>query len=349
MKLYKQIIFILIIFFKTGNLLSENNLFNVNNIELEKKVKTPNKTLANQAIKSAFQQLIKKILLKEDSKKLSDMDILSIKELVMYYQVSNISKKTEGNKEFVNFNVTFDKDRIHNLFYEKRISYADISDKELNVLPVLTKDSEIYIFNNNFFYNNWNKVYSSNLIDFILPVENIETIQEINKNRNNLLNIQNKIIFSELKNKNTALIIIEDSKDKNKRAYLNVNIQGKNISKSLIFQNSDLSLQELNKKIILEIKRELINLIKLENLIDIGTPSFINVKLNINRKKNLFELNSRIKNIDLIENIFVQEFNKDYVKLKIKYLGKLDKMIKKLRNENINLELINDQWIITSL
>ena len=69
MKLYKQIIFILIVFFKTGNLLSENNLFNVNNIELEKKDKISNNTLANQAIKTAFDQLIKKILLKVYRKK----------------------------------------------------------------------------------------------------------------------------------------------------------------------------------------------------------------------------------------------------------------------------------------
>ena len=39
---------------------------------------------------------------------------------------------------------------------------------------------------------------------------------------------------------------------------------------------------------------------------------------------NLVELNLRIKNIDLIENIYVQEFNKDYMKLRIKYLGKLE-------------------------
>ena len=61
------------------------------------------------------------------------------------------------------------------------------------------------------------------------------------------------------------------------------------------------------------------------------------------------ELNSRIENIDLIENVFVQEFNKDYVNLKIKYLGKLDKIIKQLRSKNIILELINEQWIITTL
>ena len=50
MKLLKQIIFIVVVFLKTGNLLSENNLFNVNNIILEKKAKYSTKELANQAI-----------------------------------------------------------------------------------------------------------------------------------------------------------------------------------------------------------------------------------------------------------------------------------------------------------
>ena len=38
------------------------------------------------------------------------------------------------------------------------------------------------------------------------------------------------------------------------------------------------------KKLLLETKKELINLVKLENLIDIRTPSFLNVKLNLNKK-----------------------------------------------------------------
>ena len=45
MKLYKIIVFILIVFFKTETIFSENNLFNVNNIELEKKDKISNKHL----------------------------------------------------------------------------------------------------------------------------------------------------------------------------------------------------------------------------------------------------------------------------------------------------------------
>ena len=58
---------------------------------------------------------------------------------------------------------------------------------------------------------------------------------------------------------------------------------------------------------------------KSQNLIDIRTPSFLNAKLNLNKKSNLVLLNSRINKIDLVENIFVQEFNKDYLKLKIKF------------------------------
>ena len=69
----------------------------------------------------------------------------------------------------------------------------------------------------------------------------------------------------------------------------------------------------------------------------------------MNSKNNLISLNSKLKNIDLIENIFVQEFNKDYVFFKIKYYGKLEKIINQLIDENISLKLINDQWFIKVL
>ena len=51
MKLYKLLTLILIVFFKTETLFSENNLFNVNNILIEKKDKISNNELADKAIK----------------------------------------------------------------------------------------------------------------------------------------------------------------------------------------------------------------------------------------------------------------------------------------------------------
>ena len=53
--------------------------------------------------------------------------------------------------------------------------------------------------------------------------------------------------------------------------------------------------------------------------------------------------------IYLIENVYVQDFNKDFMNLRIKYLGKLEKIINQLKKENINLQLVNEQWIIKAL
>ena len=348
MKLYKSIIIILIVFLKTGNLLSENNLFNVNNIELEKKDNVSTNELTNKAIKSGFDQLIRKILLDDDIKKLSELNFSEIKQLVTFYQISN-SIDSNSKEELVNFSVTFDKDKIHNLFFKRNILYSEITDKELYILPILIENDEIFIFNNNFFYNNWNEIYKENLIEFILPLENIEIIQNINNNSDNLINLNVEDLFKEYLNKNLALILIENNKADFRKIYLKAIIQGKNISKSLNFKKQKQDLVKFNEIIIKETKKEIINLVKSENLIDIGTPSFLNVQMYLSKKTNFVELNSIIKKIDLIENVYVQEFNKDYINLRIKYLGKLDKIIQQLKKKSINLELVNESWIIRSL
>tara|TARA_B100001939_G_scaffold205613_2_gene176928 strand:+ start:1390 stop:2433 length:1044 start_codon:yes stop_codon:yes gene_type:complete len=347
MKFFKQLIFILIIFLKTETVFSKNNLFNVNNIQLEKKEKITNNALANQAIKEGFEQLIEKILLKEDKEKISDLDFSSIKRLVTYYQIENISNE-QKKVELVNFSVTFDKEKIHDLFYKRGILYSEIVKKELYTLPVLIKNNEMFIFNNNFFYEKWNELNKDNLIEFILPLENIEIIQNLNENKNNLLSIDIEKLFQEYPNKNLALILIESQKTSDK-IYIASVIEGKKITKNFKFIKQNLEEKIFNEKIINDIKIELTNLIKSENLIDIRTPSFLNVKLNISKSSNFVELSTRVKKIDLIENIYVQDFNKDFMNLRIKYLGKLDKIINQLKNQNIDLKLINESWIIATL
>ena len=66
MKFYNLIFIILIVFFKTGNVLSDTNIFDVNNIEIEKEDQTTNEILADRAIKKGFKELIDKILLSKD-------------------------------------------------------------------------------------------------------------------------------------------------------------------------------------------------------------------------------------------------------------------------------------------
>ena len=345
MKSYKLILIILVVFFKTGNVLSNTNIFDVNNIEIEKKIKDSNEILANLAIKKGFEELINKILLQEDIIKLKDLNDSAIKELVTYYQVENKTNDKNG-LEKINFNISFDKVKIHNLFYKKGISYSKITNKELFILPILKKDNKIYIYNKNYFYENWNEVYDTELIEFILPLENIEVIQNANLKKSNLLDLDLHNLFIEYEEKNIILVIIEDKNLQEEKIYFKTKILGKNIIKNINIKRLNLNEDDFYKKIITQVKREIINLVKTQNLIDVRTPSFLKVQLNSNKKNNLVELKTRLKKIDSIENIYIQKFNNNSVLLKIKYLGKLDKVIKQMKAQKIILNSFDNKWSI---
>ena len=343
MKFLKLLSLILVIFLKTGNVFSSQNIFNVNNIEIAKRNDLSSNKLVNKGIKKGFEELIDKILLNEDKKKLAFLELSQIKDLVLYYQVA---KESENNykKEKLIFNIFFDKEKIHNLFFTKGIFYSNITNKNLYLLPILQREDDYFIFNQNFFYDNWNKIYNTELLEFNLLLENIETIEKINVYRDNLVNLSLEDIFKEYQNENLALILIEEKNKNEIEVFLKNKILNKDIIKRIKFKRNNLNLDEMNNKVITETKKEIINIVKSQNLIDVRTPSFINVKLVVSKNNNLEELNKRLKKIDLIQRVFVQEFNNKNIFLRIKYLGKLEKIIKSLEDQDIILKLVEDEW-----
>ena len=257
--------------------------------------------------------------------------------------------KTKKKRDTVNFNIFFDKEKIHELFYLRKIFYSEIFDKELYLLPVFKKDEKINIFSQNFYYKNWNNNAIDDLIEFILPIENIEIIQIINAEQNNILDIDLKVLFKEYENKNLAFLFIDEKTSDEIKVFFKTLILNKSINKNISFKKGNQSKEKYYYDIIFQIKKEITNIIKSQNLIDVRTPSFINAKFIIEKNKNLVELNRRLKQIDSIENLYVQEFNNKYVFLKIKYLGKLNKLIGQLKKEKIILRDIGSQWSLKIL
>ena len=344
MKSFKYFVFILVIFFKTGNVLSESTLFNVNNVEISSNLSANNQFFVNKAINKGFNEMMNKVLLEKDINKLKNLNSNKIKDLVSYYQIIDTTEDQKNNKLIKKYNIFFDKEKVHKLFLNYEISYSDVNQYEIYFLPIHKKNNQIFVYNQNYFYEKWNEVEDNEFIEFISPLEKIEVLTNINDYQNNLFDIDLKNIFTEYSKKNSALIIIEENISGKNKIFLKTNIMGKNINKSFIIKNTEKENSNFYDDIIIKAKKEIVNLVKSQNLIDIRTPSFINIKFFMDKRNNLVELDNRIKKIDLIENLYFLEINRKYAILKIKYLGKINKIIDKLKAQNILLEFKNDQW-----
>ena len=293
MKNYIFIFYISIILFKTGNVLSDNNLFTVNNIEICKELSTNKEELVNEAFIKAFDELIKRILLEDDYKRLFETNIIQIKELISYYQILGLKKKNK-EKNKLRINVFFDKNRIHNFFYSKNILYSDIINTEIILLPLLKKKDEYFIYSQNYFYENWNFINPEDLIEYNLLTENIESIQKINKNINDIINLDISELFKEYGSSNLVFTIIEMKKEV-AQIFLQLRIDGKKINKKIsLNRGTNFNEIDFNNRIILEIKKVIKNIVKSQNLIDVRTPSFLNVEIRLNNKNNLVVFNNRI-------------------------------------------------------
>ena len=124
-----------------------------------------------------------------------------------------------------------------------------------------------------------------------------------------------------------------------------IKVLEKVIVKKIILDKKNKQEKKLYAEAIIKIKKEIIDLIKSQNLINVSTPSFLSIELNI-KKNNLAELNSILKKIKLVENIYVQEFNNEKVFLKIKYLGRLDEIVRQLKINKVSLQRMEETWII---
>ena len=72
---------------------------------------------------------------------------------------------------------------MYNFYSQNNIKYSDVSGKILIILPVLQLNDEIFIYDNNFFYENWleSEEEKNENIEYIFPIENLETIETIKK------------------------------------------------------------------------------------------------------------------------------------------------------------------------
>ena len=341
---------IIVLLFKTQTVFSNNLVYDVNNIEVSGKINKNfnKKKLIQSAFQKAFIDFVNKTLLKKDAKNLYKTKIDTIEDLVFAYQIIK-EEKNENKENILIVNIKFDQKKITDFLAQRRIFYADISNISLTLLPVFIRGKDVLMFNENFFYNNWNKDENEKvntkdaLIGYNMALENVEDLQYINSNKENLelINIKELMSLKDIKNYVFLLIYYTEG---NFKAFVKTSIENKKIDKSYslkIYPNNEIKTYENAVKLL---KEEIVQIWKSQNLIDVNTPSFLNLFFEIKQTNDYLKLRNIFNSIDLIENYSVQEMTNEYVKIKIKYKGKVNKLRDNLLKNKINITIQDNIW-----
>ena len=344
---------ILVFLFKTQTVFSNNLIYDVNNIEVSGKINNylDKKKLIQSAFKKAFIIFVNNALLKNDASNLYATKISTIEDLVFMYQIIKDVKK-EKKENTLTVNIKFDQRKISNFLAQNGVSYADVGNISLTLFPVLIKDKDVFMFGENFFYNNWlrsqNEEINTNniLISYNLALENIEDLQYINSNKEKLESIDIKKITSLNNIRNYAFLYIYYTEEK-LRAYVKTSIENKKIDKRINLKIYPENEARTYEQAMLTLKEEIEQIWKSQNLIDVNTPSFLDLFLDIKQMNDYLKLRSIFDSLDLIQDYSVLEMTKDYTKIRLKYKGKINKLRDKLLEKKINIKITNNIWRMT--
>ena len=349
MSKYLFILSIIVFLFKTETVFSAETIYDVNNIQVSGKLNSnlDNNKLIEEAFRKAFLIFINKTLLEKDIETLSKTNIKIIKDFIFTHQITS-QKKSIDEEIILTVNVKFDPKKINNYLSINNISYADISEISISILPILRKENNLFIFSDNFFYNEWNKTENdkknteAQLINYNLALENAEDLFYINNNRENLelIDINKLNSLSEEKNKIFLIFTLNEDTKVFIKAYFNE----KEVIKNITLNNN--STDDYNS-LIMNVK-DLINQIwKEQNLIDINTPAYLDIIFDIKKINDFLKFRTFLDTIDIIDNYSILEITNKYAKIRMKYKGKISNLREKFLNEKININIENNEWSLS--
>ena len=347
----KKVIFLsLIILFsiKTQNINAKKNTFVVENIVLNEEIanhKTNNRDkYLNIAFKKGFKNLVINLLRKEDQKKILSTDLKTIKSLIENYRI--LEELRLDNIYTLRLSLTFDKNKTKKFFYDQNIAYAETSELNTLLYPILVDENNLQIFSKNKFFEEWNENEDLENINFILPVENIEDINFIKQNLDFLEEIDLSKLVSNYEIENNSILIFRHNNNKLK-VFLKTNLNGVKKNNKIEFTVEDLNNKDVRKELIKNLKFYINELWKEENLIDISAPASLTFITNLNKPEKLQLVLSKLTNINFIDSYKVLEFNKNTAKIKIIYLGKIKNIQDSLVKNGFKFEIKNNEWFLT--
>ena len=347
-KTLKQYIFIFItsiilLFISITKSFSEEDVFTIDGIKVKGAIDVnfSREKYLNRAFSNSFDVMMNKILLTSDLKKVEKLKLKEIKKLVRSFKILEESYREDIYR--AELRVVYSEKRVKEFLREKNISFSLPKNISAVFFPVFYINGKMQSLNENFFYKNWEKIKIKNeLINFILPLEDLDDVSHITKMRDNLEDLDVLSLVSKYGEKNYVFVLMDYEKTK-LNIYLKTNFNNNTTSKNISYEVKNIHEEIMLNSILKDLKLEIIDLWKEQNLINLLMPLSIKIKFKHSKLKDLDKLRKTFYKIGIVNSYTLEEFNINNSNYKIYYYGNP----KKLKAELLKYgyELINNQGV----
>ena len=324
------------------------NTYKIKDLEISEpfKLNFNKKKVIDKAFKEAFLELISMTTSSDSKSKINKTSLSTIKRLIDSFTISN--ERFINNVYFAKFDVNFSKKNTL-IFFEKKNIFPSIPKKRnLLLIPVLvdTQKNQILLFNSNILYSKWNENNKRyNLLNYILPSEDLEDVNLINQNSNSIEDYNFKEIIDKYDISNFIITIVyKDNNNLRILSKIKLNESYKIVNQK--FENKNLAEKNDLEFVLNNLKTTYENYWKKINQINtsIKTPLKIRLKsTNHNKIKNLENL---LQELDLVSSYEITKLNNKNIFFKIIYNGTPRQFIDNLSQKNIKIINQNQDWII---
>ena len=337
----------LIIFFFSTEVVKAKS-FEINDIEISQpfEINFDKNKVIDQGFKNAFFELMYSLIKSSDFKKIDSIKLNEIKGMIETFSIKE--EKFIDQKYQLNLGVSFDKKKIFKYLEKKNIFPSQILKERFLFIPIIINENgnSISIFSNNPIYDNWNKTNKRyQLINYLLPSEDLEDLNIIKENLNVLETydfneitkkyfLKNSIISLIFRGNKEVRILTKIYNDKNEiimnNSFKNINIENE----------KDLNFLIDNMKNLFEDNWKKLNEINTS----IKVPITIKVRNDDLKKSNNFEL--FLNEVDLVSYYSIQKLNKEFIFYEVLFNGTVQNFINIMKNKKYNLNTQKKVWMI---
>ena len=238
---------------------------------------------------------------------------------------------------------------FHHNWHFEGVFYRSFFPDSLNFsIPILIdiQSNELKYFNQNYFYNNWNKINKEYfLLNYNLPDENIENFRLFQRIKNNIENNDLSEITNKYNFENIFVVIFYKNK-KNLQIFSKISFSNSNFKFNLNQKNINYEDNEILDQIILNLKNLYEDKWKLINKINTS----ISIPIKISVKNSNFIISEKLENIlnnsDFVYEYEIEKISSEDIIYKITYNNNPEKFLNTLKVNDININSSSNIWNI---